>query len=165
MILAVILLASHIFHFKFHVTFKGFTHYLDLHHGEESQWCPLMSETVHYYLSLNPPIFFPSPPCERFDKCQAGCDSPARAHPGRGAASKAEGLQLSACLMQDLVMVILANPPVLHSSSQLNHGNLSYWQELGSKIFTLMRLFAWNVIEIRQPREEGRSHLIFHICY
>lgn len=57
MILAVILLASHIFHLKFRVTFKGFTHYLDLHHGEESQWCPLMSETVHYYLSLNLPFF------------------------------------------------------------------------------------------------------------
>lgn len=59
MILAVILLASHIFHFKFHVTFKGFTHYIDLHQRKESQWCPSMSETVHYYLSLN---FFFSPP-------------------------------------------------------------------------------------------------------
>lgn len=28
-----------------------------------------------------------------------------------------------------------------------------------------MRLFAWNVISIRQPREGGHSHLIFHICY
>lgn len=67
MILAVILLASHIFHFKFHVTFKGFTHYIDLHHREESQRCPLMSETAHYYLSLNLPFFFP-PPCETFDE-------------------------------------------------------------------------------------------------
>lgn len=114
MILAVILLASHIFHLKFHVTFKGFTHYVDLHHGEESQWCPLMSETVHYYLSLNLP-FFRSPPCEMFDKClagsKAGLQFPTQGTPWEwGAVSKGVGLQLSACLMQDLVMVILANP-------------------------------------------------------
>lgn len=87
MILAVILLASHIFHSKFHVTLKGFTHYIDLHRREERQWCPLMSETVHYYLSLNLPFFFLPPTLWNIWQMSAWLaqsewyDSSRRAHP------------------------------------------------------------------------------------
>lgn len=92
-----------------------------------------MSETVRYYLSLNLPFFFPHLVKYLTNACLASSEvSGMIPHAGHTLVMRCNlprmwVLLLSNYLMLDLLMVILANPPVFHRSSQLNHVNLSYW--------------------------------------